>query len=80
MLMQSILQCSNNRPSGHNETQGVGRMIKKIKFLFFFTFGSQVSEKQYNGHGDYSEFRYLKILRWHLDVDTGTIFKLKSER
>ena len=46
-----------------------------FRYWLFRLFGKEVSEKQYNGHGDYSEFRYLKILKWHLDVDDGKVYK-----
>lgn len=49
--------------------------MSEFKFFIFYILGRPVSEKHYNGHGDYEEFRYLKILKFHLDIDSGIIYK-----
>lgn len=51
--------------------------MNKFKFFIFYTFGKPVSEKHYNGHGDFEEFRYLELFKWQLDIDNGKIYKFK---
>jgi len=52
--------------------------MSNLKYLVFKWFGKEVLEKHYMGHGDFSEFRYLKIFNWYLDIDNGKIDKFKG--
>ncbi|MCP4264209.1 MAG: hypothetical protein GY777_01305 [Candidatus Brocadiaceae bacterium] len=52
--------------------------MSKVKYLVFKWFGKQVSEMQHLGHGDFSEYRYLKLFNWYLDLDEGKIYKFKG--